>query len=146
MPLDRHSLIFSLHDDVPKPAADAVDIGLGVANEGAAPLGDVLGLSCFVRNPRGTVVGGAVGRTWGQCCELQQLWVDSSLRRHGIATLLVQRFEARARERGCRTFYLETFSFQAPALYERLGYRVELTIEGFGEGIAKYTMVKHKVW
>jgi len=29
-------------------------------------------------------------------------------------------------DRGCRTFYLETFSFQAPGRYRRLGYEAKL--------------------
>jgi hypothetical protein len=36
---------------------------------------------CIARNSEGSVIGGAVGRTWGDCCELQQLWVDQQQRR-----------------------------------------------------------------
>jgi GNAT superfamily N-acetyltransferase len=78
------------HDSYP-PETALVDRGLGEAT--------------------GRVVGGAVGRWWGECCELQQLWVEPSYRRRGIGTQLIQAFEARAREHGCSTFYLETFSF-----------------------------------
>jgi hypothetical protein len=38
----------------------------------------------IAQNPDGTVVGGAIGRTWGECCELQQLWVSAELRSTGI--------------------------------------------------------------
>jgi ribosomal protein S18 acetylase RimI-like enzyme len=139
MPTD---LVFTVHDDLPGEAAQAVDAGLGAANDAAAPLHEVCVLSCFARLPMGEVVGGAVGRTWGTCCELQQLWVAPDRRRAGIATRLVQQFEGRATERGCRTFYLETFSFQAPGLYRSLGYEVKLELRGFSTGIVKYTMVR----
>jgi N-acetylglutamate synthase-like GNAT family acetyltransferase len=89
------------------------------------------------------VFGGAVGRWWGQCCELQQLWVEASYRRRGIGTQLIQAFEARAREHGCSTFYLETFSFQTPHLYELLGYTVAYGHKVYPHGIVKYVMVKH---
>ena len=42
---------------------------------------------CHASRARGgRVVGGAVGRWWGQCCELQQLWVEVSYRYRGIGT------------------------------------------------------------
>lgn len=134
--------VFTVHDDVPGEAAGLVDAGLGAANEAAAPLHEVRPLSCFARLSCGAVVGGAVGRTWGACCELQQLWVALEHRRAGIGKRLVERLEGRAIERGCRTFYLETFSFQAPSLYRSLGYEVRLELRGFSAGIVKYTMVR----
>ena len=137
-----NSLSYTQHDDVPRDAGGIVDQGLGDANEAAAPLHQVRPLSCFARGPSGEVVGGAVGRTWGACCELQQLWGDPARRRHGIGAQLVRLFEARAQARGCRVFYLETFSFQAPRLYESLGYRIRSTIAGFAPGVEKYLMVR----
>jgi ribosomal protein S18 acetylase RimI-like enzyme len=136
------ALSFTTHDDVPHDDALVVDAGLGAANDAAAPLHEVRALACFARGPGGAVVGGAVGRTWGRCAELQQLWVDAAHRRQGIGTRLVRDFETRAEARGCDTFYLETFSFQAPSLYAALGYRVALEIEGYGAGIRKFTMVR----
>jgi ribosomal protein S18 acetylase RimI-like enzyme len=135
------AISLSLHDELP-PEAELIDAGLGAANEAAAPLQEVQRLACIARTADGTVIGGAVGRNWGECCELQQLWVEPSHRRRGLGARLVLAFEARAQQRGCRTFYLETFSFQAPRLYRSLGYEVRLEIAGFGAGIAKYSMVK----
>jgi GNAT superfamily N-acetyltransferase len=134
----------TLHEDGEVPAADAriVDAGLGVANEAAAPLHQVRRLASFARACDGTVIGGAIGRTWGSCCELQQLWVEPTWRRQGLGARLVRAFEALAQQRGCRTYYLETFSFQAPRLYEALGYRTQLAIDGFAPGISKFVMVR----
>lgn len=135
-------LALTVHDDLPLDECRTVDDGLGASNEAAAPLHEVRPLSCFARRPSGEVIGGAVGRTWGACCELQQLWVSPAQRRQGIGARLVRAFERRAEERGCRTFFLETFSFQAPSLYRSLGYEVRLEIQGFAPGVAKYTMVR----
>jgi GNAT superfamily N-acetyltransferase len=132
----------TVHDDVPTADAGVVDSGLGAANDAAAPLHEVRRLASFARTADGTVIGGAVGRTWGSCCELQQLWVAAAWRRRGLGTQLVRAFEQRAQQRGCRTFYLETFSFQAPALYASLGYETRLSIDGFAPGIRKFTMVR----
>jgi hypothetical protein len=44
--------------------------------------------------------------------------------------------------RGCHTLYLTTFSFQAPAFYQALGYRPVAELRGFPDGIVKYLMVR----
>ena len=129
------------HDDLP-PEAKLVDDGLGDANAAAAPLDEVRPLSCFARDPDGTIVGGAVGRRWGACAELQQLWVAESRRRQGIGAALVRAFERHAATHGCRRFYLETFSFQAPRFYEALGYRRAFALGVYPHGIVKYTMLR----
>lgn len=131
------------HDDVPPEAARVVDEGLGQANDAAAPLHEVRPLCCFARTADGTVVGGAVGRTWGGCCELQQLWVKAAFRRQGLGARLVRAFETRARDdRDCTVFYLETFNFQAPALYRSLGYEVAYEHAVYPHGIVKYVMIR----
>jgi len=135
-------LTWSVHD-VPSPSdAFIVDAGLEASNLAAAPLFDVQPLACFAYSPSGSVVAGALGRTWGACCELQQLWVEPALRRNGIASRLVRLFEERATARGCRIYYLETFSFQSPAFYRILGYEPSLELRGFPCGIVKYVMTK----
>jgi GNAT superfamily N-acetyltransferase len=131
----------TVHDAPDAGDARVVDTGLDDANDAAAPLHEVRPLACFLRDGDGAVVGGAVGRRWGECAELQQLWVRPDLRRQGLGAQLVRAFESRAAEHGCRTVYLETFSFQAPRLYASLGYQMRHTIEGFGHGIAKHLMV-----
>lgn len=133
-------LELTVHDEPSREAAAVVDDGLGASNEERAPLHEVRPLQCFVRTAEGEVVGGAVGRTWGLCVELQQLWVRPDHRGEGWGRRLILAFERRAIERGCRLGYLETFSFQAPDLYRSLGYEVAATIEGYGDGIAKHLM------
>jgi ribosomal protein S18 acetylase RimI-like enzyme len=138
--------VIDLAEEIDEDAAGIVDRGLGEFNASAAPLHDVQALACFARTQEdsviGSVIGGVVGRSWGLCCELQQLWVDPAYRHRGIASQLVRAFEGRAWERGCRSVYLETFSFQAPALYRSLGYEVRLELSGFAPGISKFVMAR----
>lgn len=136
------TLAYDLHDGtLPADAAAIVDEGLGAHNEAAAPLHEVRALGCFVRDAEGRVIGGAVGRRWGEAAELQQLWVHPAQRGRGLGAELVHRFEAAAAAQGCRFFYLETFSFQAPALYRALGYTTVATTP-FPHGIVKHLMHK----
>lgn len=132
----------SVHDELPADETAIVDAGLGEANDAAAPLHEVRPLSCFARDATGRVVGGAVGRRWGGCCELRQLWVRPELRRRGLGSDLVRRFEARAQEHGCSVFYLETFDFQAPGFYQALGYATAYEHKVYPHGISRCTMVK----
>lgn len=132
--------------DGPLPAADAgvVDQGLGDFNDAAAPLHEVRTIGCFARDEHGAVIGGAVGRSWGEACELQQLWVDEKRRGSGLGSQLMQAFEQRGRDHGCRVFYLETFSFQAPDFYRRFGYEVVHANAAFPHGIVKSLMERRE--
>jgi ribosomal protein S18 acetylase RimI-like enzyme len=136
------SYTISAHDEHPAEETALVDRGLGDANRLAAPLQEVQPLACFARADSGPVIGGAVGRRWGACCELQQLWVDPAYRRRGVGAQLVRAFEDHARGHGCSTFYLETFNFQAPRLYRSLGYAVAFEVDLYPHGFVKYVMVK----
>ncbi|HET7526466.1 MAG TPA: GNAT family N-acetyltransferase [Burkholderiaceae bacterium] len=135
------SLQVTVHD-APDPAdVGVVDQGLDEANNALGAFDDVRPLACFLRDDAGAVVAGAVGRWWGECAELQQLWVRPALRRQGCGARLVRAFEQRAAELGCKRAYLETFSFQAPALYRSLGYEMRHTIGGYAPGVHKHWMV-----
>jgi ribosomal protein S18 acetylase RimI-like enzyme len=127
-----------------RPAAEAgiVDDGLDAFNHDNAPLDHVAHITCVARDDAGEVVGGAVGRTWGECAELMQLWVSPPYRRRAIGTRLVRMFEAHAAGQGCTTCYLTTFSFQAPGLYGGMGYEVVGELRGFPQGIVKFEMVR----
>lgn len=135
-------MTISIHDQPPADYVKIVDTGLDQANQLALPEPDIRPLATFAHSAANEIIGGALGRTWGQCCELQELWVHSDYRLQGIATGLMQAFEQRAQQRGCTVFYLETFSFQAEGFYRKLGYEAKLIIYGYAEGITKHLMLK----
>jgi ribosomal protein S18 acetylase RimI-like enzyme len=121
---------------------ETVDAGLHAFNVAAADLDAVQRLGCFARDAEGRVVGGLRARIWGAAVEVQMLWVDEARRRQGVATNLMRLLEEAVRPRGATLIYLDTFSFQARGFYERCGYRVAATLDGFPDGIAKYLMTK----
>ena len=96
-------------------------------------LGDEAELAIFVRDA-GTVVAGISGWTWGDCCELQSLWVEPSLRGRGLARRLIAAAEAEAAARGCRQTVHFTYDFQARELYEKVGYELVGRVEGLPSG------------
>jgi GNAT superfamily N-acetyltransferase len=96
-------------------------------------LGDEVELAIFVRDA-GEVVAGISGWTWGDCCELQSLWVSPSLRGCGLATRLLAAAEAEAATRGCSQTVHFTYGFQAGTLYEQNGYELVGRVRDFPSG------------
>ena len=99
----------------------------------ATGLGEESELAIFVREG-GEVVAGVSGWTWGDCCELQSLWVTPDLRGRWLGTRLMAAAEKEAAARGCTQTVLFTYAFQARALYERLGYNLVGRVEDFPSG------------
>lgn len=129
--------------DRPTPAdVAAVDDGLHAYNQQASELTTIQTFGCFARLPNGDMVGGAVGRTWGTACEMQQIWVQEAHRRSGLGTRIVRALEDAARSRGCTLLYLDTFSWQAPKFYLSLGYEVACQFKGFPDGASKFILKK----
>ena len=99
----------------------------------AMGLGDEIDLAIFVRE-EGEVVAGISGWTWGDCCELQSLWVQPSLRGRGLGSKLIAAAEAEAAARGCVQTVHFTYEFPARTLYERNGYRLVARVKDFPSG------------
>jgi GNAT superfamily N-acetyltransferase len=83
--------------------------------------GQLLGI--FVRAPDGSPVAGAFGWTWGGTCYVRYLFVQEAARSQGHGTALMQAVEKEAISRNCQQIVLETYDFQAPVFYQRLGFR-----------------------
>ena len=78
-------------------------------------------LGVFVR-AEGEIIAGLAGETYCGWLFVRYLWVSDGLRGRGVGRELMGRAEARARERGCHSAWLDTYSFQALGFYRKLGY------------------------
>ena len=88
------------------------------------------------------VLGGLLGQIWGLWLHVHFLWVAEPARGTGNATRLMRAAEDYAIERGCVGVYLNTFSFQAPGFYRKLGYQMVSTIEGNPPGHQHHLLTK----
>lgn len=70
----------------------------------------------------GDLVAGVSGWTWGEAAGIGMTWVREDQRGTGIGARLLAAFEHEAAARGCTHVFVTSFTFQAPAFYERLGY------------------------
>ena len=111
-------------------------------NSTVTGLADGQWLAFFVRDDSGRIVAGVSGTTWGGGCEIRQFWVEPSQRHRGLGTQLLRAAEQEARRRGCTQVVLMTFSFQAPAFYERRGFEVVATIADHPRGHRNLLMRK----
>ncbi len=88
-------------------------------------------LCIFVRDEKGDIAAGIHGWTWSGCGKIENLWVRQELRGKGYGTSLLQAAEREAAARGCGRLFLDTFSFQAPLFYQKLGYEIIGTLDDF---------------
>jgi GNAT superfamily N-acetyltransferase len=99
-------------------------------------------LRVFARDADGSVIGGLLADTYWQYLEIHKLWVSDAHRKLGHASRLLEAAEAEARRRGCKQAFLDTFSFQAPGFYQKLGYREFGRLEEFGGEHSRYYLHK----
>lgn len=99
-------------------------------------------VAIFLRDAEGSIRGGVTGGVWGTWLHVDGLWVDEALRGRGHGRRLLLAAEAEARIAGARHAFLETHTFQAPGLYERLGYLVVAELEDYPPGESQLIMRK----
>ena len=96
----------------------------------------------FVARDETGVVGGLLGHTKWSWLYVAKLWVDERGRGQGIGTQLLAAAEELARTRGCTDAYLDTFEYQARPFYEKLGYQLFGTLDGYPPGFRQFYLRK----
>ena len=99
-------------------------------------------LGVYARNEAGNIVAGLIGNTHGNWLTVKFLWVSESLRGKNIGSEILKQAEETAKERGCKYAFLDTFSFQAPAFYQKHGYREVLALEEYPQTGKRYYFTK----
>ena len=100
--------------------SDELDQVNAAATPGVAPARE---LTVRVLDEAGELVAGVSGWTWGVAAGIGMTWVRADARGTGLGSRLLASFEDEARSRGSRHVFVTSFTFQAPAFYERHGYR-----------------------
>ncbi|WP_417386282.1 GNAT family N-acetyltransferase [Gimesia sp.] len=80
------------------------------------------------------IIAGLVGFTLWEWLYIETLAVDANHRGQGLGRRLVLEAERIARARNCHAAWVDTFSFQAPEFYSRLGYTPFGTLPDFPDG------------
>jgi len=136
---DELRISFEPHNDAPK---QFVINGVDNHNIATTGLSAYYPVQYFLRGKNDEVLGGLLGQIWGHWLHINIVWVAEPARGKGHARALVEAAEAYAVSRGCRGAYLETFSFQARPLYEKLGYEVFGELADYPPGHSQYFLKK----
>ncbi len=134
-------LILPRHDLSPDEI-DAIEENLYDHNRKAAGRSDGEGLGFVIQDEAGRTVAVAAGYTWAGVSELKQMWVDEAHRGRGYARDLLNAFVTEASARGVRRIWVASYDFQAPAMYERAGFKRMAEFEGWPEGHTNFILCK----
>ena len=88
-------------------------------------------LNLYVEDEHGQLLAGLVAETFGNWLEIEYLFVKEDLRGQGIGSQLLQQAESEAKKRNCRFAFVNTYQFQAPAFYQKYGYKEVFTMKDY---------------
>ena len=88
-------------------------------------------LNLYVEDEHGEIMAGLVAETFGNWLEIEYLFVKEDLRGQGIGSQLLQQAESEAKKRNCRFAFVNTYQFQAPAFYQKHGYKEVFTMKDY---------------
>lgn len=113
---------------------DAVRQLLAFNEAKAGQPADQASFSALLLASGGEVIGGLWADVRWRWLTIGTLFVPEALRGRGLGRELTLAAEAEAVRRGCIGSTTETYSFQAPGFYERLGYAIAGEISDYPEG------------
>ena len=88
-------------------------------------------LNLYVEDEYGEIMAGLVAETFGNWLEIEYLFVKEDLRGQGIGSQLLHQAESEAKMRNCRFAFVNTYQFQAPAFYQKQGYKEVFTLKDY---------------
>jgi ribosomal protein S18 acetylase RimI-like enzyme len=139
---DGPAIRLSSEPDASRGDIDGVLDRINAWNVEVTGIRDFHQVAIFLRDAGGAIRGGITGGVWAGWLHVVALWVDEDLRGRGFGRRLVEAAEAEARAVGAHSAFLEKHSFQAPDLYERLGYEPIAELEDYPPGGSQLIMRK----
>lgn len=91
-------------------------------------------VNIFLKDNHKKVRGGIIVTILWNGMEINSLWVEESLRKQGWGRKLVAAAEKEGKIRGCTIAYTNTFTWQAPDFYQKLGYKPFGKLDNFPPG------------
>lgn len=115
------------------PDAKFVDMLTDHINESYKKYGQAKAFGFIAKDEDGKVIAGCNGFLLYGTAYIDQLWVDGSSRKQGIASQIIERVHGFAKEQNCSQVTINTFTFMpdALALYLKLGYKIDFEREGY---------------
>jgi GNAT superfamily N-acetyltransferase len=128
MPLPT-DLRLNFENDPSTEDRNFLDRSLDLMNVERWPMPQPGNFAVFLRNAAGEIEAGLDAVHYGGWLFVHNLWITEARRSQGLGRLLMTQAEERARTLGCHSAWLDTFSFQAPGFYQKLGYEIFGTLD-----------------
>ena len=131
-------MYFRITDDGKQNDIDEIHNMLKLYNLSNREKAENIPLGVYYEDKNGNKLAGLTGKTFGNWLCIPYLFVAENLRKQGIGSKIVMSAENEAKKRGCKYVFVDTFSFQAPKFYEKLGYKCVFSLPEF-----PYTEERH---
>ena len=130
--------------EAPPQKTTLADLGAGLRayNESFTGPSEAVEYVVTLRDPNGKFLGGVYCDLYWNALFIKWVWLDETMRKHGLGAKLLADAEAEGRRRGATMSHLDTFSFQARGFYEKYGYRVFGTLDYPGTDVQRHYMTK----
>ncbi|MBP9670635.1 GNAT family N-acetyltransferase, partial [Candidatus Woesebacteria bacterium] len=90
--------------------------------------------SILIKDDSNTLIGCVIVTFLYNGMEIATLWVDEKARGQGLGQKLMEMAEAEGKKRGATLAYTNTFTWQAPGFYEKIGYQLYGKLDDFPVG------------
>ncbi len=88
----------------------------------------------LLKDDKGKILGGIILSFLWNGMRIETIWVDKSIRGQQWGTKLMKAGEVEGVKRGCTFAYTDTFTWQAPEFYKKLGYVEYGKLKDFPKG------------
>ena len=99
-------------------------------------------LAIVFRDEAAATIGGLWCDSYYQWLFIELLFVPQHLRQQQVGTRLLAEAEVFARQNHCNGVWLDSFAFQAPRFYEKLGYQQFGCIDDYPKGFTRFFFSK----
>jgi GNAT superfamily N-acetyltransferase len=139
----KDSLTISFEDNPERNDLEFIGKNIDEFNRVHVGYDDFKPLNYFLRDENNLLVGGLLAATYLQCLYVKILWLEEKYRNQGYGQKLLLAGEREAIKRGCKFAFLDTWEFQAPKFYLKLGYEVFGELTNFPNGHSRYYLKKN---
>lgn len=129
-------------DNPEESAWGIIGRGVGTYNKQQAGDNHFRRLCYVLQGTDDEILGGVLCEVYFEWLYVDLLWVKEELRDRGYGRVLMETVEKEALKHGAKNAYLDTFSFQAPEFYKKLGYQVFGELPAFPPGHNRFFMKK----
>lgn len=108
----------------------------------AKAMGRIESFAFFIRDDAQKIVGGIKGSSFYGCLYVDSLWVAPELRKKGWGHRLMGEAEKIAQARRCLFMTLTTMDWEALPFYQKEGFHIDFTREGYEKNSRMYFLRK----